>query len=165
MPTSSEVISKFASTLIGPYDPISCSDVSDHLDFEGELAIVIGQRCRNASRGDALAAFAGLMVLNDITAHDLQHRGTQFLPGKAVDRSSPCGPAIVTLDEVGDLHTLDIVTRVNGSMMQKLNTKRLTSRSRISLPTPHNSLSSHPVTSVPPERPEESVRSASRPLT
>lgn len=60
MPTAPEMFPKFASTLIGPYDPIACSDVSDHLNVEGELAIVIGQRCRNVSGGDALAAIAGL---------------------------------------------------------------------------------------------------------
>jgi 2-keto-4-pentenoate hydratase/2-oxohepta-3-ene-1,7-dioic acid hydratase in catechol pathway len=65
------------------------------------------------------------MVLNDITARDLQYNGTQFLPGKAVDGSTPCGPAIVTLDEVDDPQALDIATRVNGTEVQRSNTKHM----------------------------------------
>lgn len=125
LPTAPEIFPKFASTLIGPFDDISCSDVSSNLDFEGELAVVIGRRCRNITGADALSAVAGLMVLNDTTARDLQYRGTQFLPGKAVDASTPCGPAIVTLDEVEDPHALDIATWVNGEEVQRSNTKHL----------------------------------------
>lgn len=125
LPAAPEIFPKFASTLIGPFDDIACSTVSSNLDFEGELAIVIGQRCRNVSGAQALAAVAGLMVLNDTTARDLQYRGTQFLPGKAIDASTPCGPALVTLDEIHDPHSLDISTKVNGMEMQRSNTRHL----------------------------------------
>jgi 2-keto-4-pentenoate hydratase/2-oxohepta-3-ene-1,7-dioic acid hydratase in catechol pathway len=125
LPTHPDVFSKFATTLIGPQDEIRCSDVTSQLDYEGELAIVIGRRCRNVDEVDALDHVAGLMVLNDITARDLQYNGTQFLPGKAVDGSTPCGPAIVTLDEVDDPQALDIATRVNGTEVQRSNTKHM----------------------------------------
>jgi 2-keto-4-pentenoate hydratase/2-oxohepta-3-ene-1,7-dioic acid hydratase in catechol pathway len=123
LPTHPDIFAKFASTLIGPSDEIRCSTITQNLDFEGELAIVMGRQCRNVTAEDALDYVAGLMVLNDITARDLQYRGTQWLAGKAVDASTPCGPALVTLDEVGDVQNLDIQTRVNGVQVQSSNTR------------------------------------------
>jgi 2-keto-4-pentenoate hydratase/2-oxohepta-3-ene-1,7-dioic acid hydratase in catechol pathway len=123
LPTHPDIFAKFASSLIGPNDDIKCSDITQNLDFEGELAFVIGKPCRNVSEDDALDYIAGLMVLNDVTARDLQYRGTQWLAGKAVDGSTPCGPALVTLDEVGDVQALDICTRVNGQEVQSSNTR------------------------------------------
>ncbi|CAN7688858.1 fumarylacetoacetate hydrolase family protein [Pararhizobium sp. LjRoot235] len=122
LPSHPDIFAKFASSLIGPFDEICCSDITPNLDFEGELAIVIGKECRSVSAEDALEFVAGVTVLNDITARDLQYRGTQWLAGKAVDGSTPCGPALVTLDEVGDIQHLDIQTRVNGSQVQSSNT-------------------------------------------
>jgi 2-keto-4-pentenoate hydratase/2-oxohepta-3-ene-1,7-dioic acid hydratase in catechol pathway len=123
LPTHPDIFAKFASTLIGPFDEIRCSPITQNLDFEGELAIVIGRPCRAVAAADALEYVAGLMVLNDITARDLQYRGTQWLAGKAVDASTPCGPALVTMDEVGDVQNLDIQTRVNGVQVQSSNTR------------------------------------------
>lgn len=123
LPQYPDVFVKFASTLIGPQDEILGSDVSDNLDFEGEVAVVIGRRAHRVSEGDALSYVAGLAPLNDTTARDLQYRGTQWTAGKAVDGSTPWGPAIVTLDEVGDPQTLEIRTRVNGVEMQHSNTR------------------------------------------
>ncbi|TGP18235.1 MULTISPECIES: fumarylacetoacetate hydrolase family protein [unclassified Mesorhizobium] len=123
LPTHPDIFAKFASTLIGPSDEIRCSNITQNLDFEGELAIVIGRQCRGVAALDALSYVAGLTVLNDITARDLQYKGTQWLAGKAVDASTPCGPAIVTLDEVDDVQNLDIQTRVNGVQVQSSNTR------------------------------------------
>jgi len=123
LPEHPDVFSKFASSIIGPRADIRCSDVSDNLDFEGELGIVIGRACRGVTPEEALGFVAGLTVVNDISARDLQWRGTQWLPGKAVDDSTPCGPALVTLDEIGDPQALDIRTRVNGAEMQSSNTR------------------------------------------
>lgn len=123
LPEFPDVFAKFASTLIGPEDEIGGADVSKNLDFEGEVAVVIGRPTRGVSSVDALAHVAGLAVLNDVTARDLQYRGTQWLAGKAVDSSTPWGPAIVTLDEVGDPQALELVTRVDGVEMQRSNTK------------------------------------------
>ncbi|MBB2754037.1 UNVERIFIED_ORG: 2-keto-4-pentenoate hydratase/2-oxohepta-3-ene-1,7-dioic acid hydratase in catechol pathway [Rhizobium aethiopicum] len=122
LPTHPDIFAKFASSLIGPIDEIACSKITDNLDFEGELAIVIGKECRSVTAEQALEYVAGVTVLNDITARDLQYRGTQWLAGKAVDGSTPVGPAIVTLDEIGDIQNLDIRTRVNGQQVQSSNT-------------------------------------------
>lgn len=123
LPSYPDVFAKFASTLIGPFDEIRCSQITENLDYEGELAIVIGRQCRGASEEEALDFVAGVTILNDITARDLQYRGTQWLPGKAVDASTPCGPVLATLDEVGDIQALDIQTRVNGKQVQSSNTR------------------------------------------
>jgi len=125
MPSHPDIFSKFASTLIGPEDDIRCSEVTSQLDYEGELAVVIGRRCRNVDQADALDVVAGLSVLNDVTARDLQYNGTQFLPGKAIDGSTPWGPALVTLDEIGDPQALEIATRVNGTEVQGSSTKHM----------------------------------------
>lgn len=122
LPSHPDIFAKFASSLIGPFDEISCSNITSNLDFEGELAIVMGKECRSVAAEDALDFVAGVTVLNDITARDLQYRGTQWLAGKAVDGSTPVGPALVTLDEVGDIQNLDIQTRVNGLQVQSSNT-------------------------------------------
>ncbi|MEU6222865.1 fumarylacetoacetate hydrolase family protein [Streptomyces sp. NPDC047042] len=125
LPAHPDLFAKFASSLLGPYDAIDRSDVTDNLDFEGELAVVIGRECARVDESDALSYVAGLSVLNDITARDLQYRGTQWLAGKAVDRATPFGPALVTLDEIGDPQTLDIETFVNGTRVQGSNTKNM----------------------------------------
>ncbi|MEN8506285.1 MULTISPECIES: fumarylacetoacetate hydrolase family protein [Paraburkholderia] len=124
-PKAPDVFAKFASTLIGPMGDIDCTAITSNLDFEGELAIVIGRPCRHVDAADALSYVAGFTILNDITARDLQYKGTQWLAGKALDSSTPCGPALVTLDEIGDPQRLDLSTRVNGIVMQSSNTERM----------------------------------------
>ena len=121
-PEYPDVFAKFASTMVGPEDEIGGARVSNNLDFEGELAVVIGRRASEVSEEDALEYVAGLAPLNDVTARDLQYRGTQWLAGKAVDGSTPWGPALVTLDEVGDPQSLELATRVNGNEVQRSNT-------------------------------------------
>jgi 2-keto-4-pentenoate hydratase/2-oxohepta-3-ene-1,7-dioic acid hydratase in catechol pathway len=123
LPSHPDIFAKFASTLIGPFSDIRCSGITQNLDFEGELAVVIGRECRAVAAEDALNFVAGVTVLNDVTARDLQYRGTQWLAGKAVDASTPCGPALVTLDEVGDVQNLDLRTHVNGVQVQSSNTR------------------------------------------
>jgi 2-keto-4-pentenoate hydratase/2-oxohepta-3-ene-1,7-dioic acid hydratase in catechol pathway len=125
LPEYPDVFAKFASTLIGPEDKICGSEVTANLDFEGEVAVVIGRRGRDISREGALDYVAGLTPLNDVTGRDLQYRGTQWLPGKAIDGSTPFGPAIVTLDEVSDVQQLELITRVNGQEMQRSNTRHM----------------------------------------
>lgn len=125
MPNHPDLFAKFASSLIGADDLIDRTDVTDNLDFEGELAVVIGRPCSRVSEEEALDYVAGLSVLNDVTARDLQYRGTQWLAGKALDHSTPFGPALVTLDEIGDPQNLDIATYVNGSQVQGSNTRHM----------------------------------------
>jgi 2-keto-4-pentenoate hydratase/2-oxohepta-3-ene-1,7-dioic acid hydratase in catechol pathway len=125
LPQHPDVFAKFSSSLIGPKDPIGGLWATDQLDFEGELAVVIGQTAKGVKAANALDYVAGAMVLNDVTARDLQYRGTQWLMGKAVDGSTPSGPALVTLDEIADLQDLDLTTRVNGVQMQHSNTRHM----------------------------------------
>lgn len=122
LPEHPDIFAKFASTMIGPDDPIGGADITDNLDFEGEVAAVIGRSARGVSIETALDHVAGLSVLNDVTARDLQYRGTQWLAGKAVDGSTPWGPAIVSMDEIGDPQSLELVTRVDGVEMQRSST-------------------------------------------
>jgi 2-keto-4-pentenoate hydratase/2-oxohepta-3-ene-1,7-dioic acid hydratase in catechol pathway len=123
LPEYPDVFAKFASTLIGPADQIRGAAVSSNLDFEGEVAVVMGRTATRVSEADALDHVAGLAPFNDVTARDLQYRGTQWLAGKAVDGSTPWGPAIVTLDEIGDPQQLELVTTVNGVEVQHSNTR------------------------------------------
>ena len=123
LPEYPDVFAKFASTMVGPDDEIGGSQITSNLDFEGEVAVVIGRTASRVSEDEALDYVAGLSPLNDITARDLQYRGTQWLAGKSVDGSTPWGPALVTLDEIGDPQALELVTRVNGTEMQRSNTR------------------------------------------
>ncbi|MFG1955491.1 fumarylacetoacetate hydrolase family protein [Micromonospora sp. NPDC048830] len=122
LPEHPDLFAKFASTLIGASDEIGGSDITTNLDFEGEVAVVIGVAAHRVAEADALSVVAGYSILNDVTARDLQYRGTQWLAGKAVDGSTPFGPALVTADEVGDPQALAICTRLNGVDVQNSNT-------------------------------------------
>jgi 2-keto-4-pentenoate hydratase/2-oxohepta-3-ene-1,7-dioic acid hydratase in catechol pathway len=97
-------------------------DITQQLDWEAELAVVIGRLARNVSRADALDYVFGYTVLNDVSARDLQTRHQQFFRAKSLDGCGPLGPWIVTADEIPDPHTLGIRLRVNGKIMQDSNT-------------------------------------------
>lgn len=125
LPEHPDLFAKFASTLIGADDEIRGAELTDNLDFEGELAVVIGAPAFRISEKEAPAVIAGYSLLNDVTARDLQYRGTQWLAGKAVDGTTPFGPALVTSDEVGDPQVLDIRTRLNGLEVQASNTQHM----------------------------------------
>jgi 2-keto-4-pentenoate hydratase/2-oxohepta-3-ene-1,7-dioic acid hydratase in catechol pathway len=122
LPEYPDVFTKFARSLTGPFDPIR-AEVSEKLDFEGELALVIGRETRDISETEAKASIAGVMVMNDITARDLQSRGTQWVLGKSLESATPCGPELVTLDEISDLGDIDLTTRVNDIELQRSNTR------------------------------------------
>ena len=113
---------KFASTLTGPYDEIPVPPESEAIDYEGELTIVIGEPVRRASREHALDAVAGFTVANDVSMRDYQYKTTQWLQGKAWDRSTPVGPELVTVDEAGDGSGLTLRTTVNGEVVQESST-------------------------------------------
>jgi 2-keto-4-pentenoate hydratase/2-oxohepta-3-ene-1,7-dioic acid hydratase in catechol pathway len=125
VPEHPNLFVKFATSLTGATDDLVLSEVSQKLDYEGELAVVIRTACRRVSPEQAMGHVAGAMILNDITARDLQFNATQWLPGKAVDSSTPCGPELVTLDELGDPQDLELVTRVNGGERQRSRTDRM----------------------------------------
>lgn len=115
------LFAKYRNALTGPTSPIILPSMSKEVDYEAELAVVIGKRCKNVSSGDALNYVAGYMALNDVSARDLQFRTSQWLSGKTLDTFAPCGPALV-INEINDPQNLDISTRLNGQISQQSNT-------------------------------------------
>jgi acylpyruvate hydrolase len=118
LPEYPVLFAKFASSLIGASDPIELPPESREVDYEGELAVIIGERARRIPRDHALDVVAGYTVCNDVTMRDYQYKTHQWIQGKAWDYSTPAGPALVTCDEVGDPSALEIEVRVNGQPMQ-----------------------------------------------
>lgn len=99
--------------------------VAEAYDYEGELAVIIGQRARRVGREHATAAVAGYAVANDVTMRDFQYRTHQWLQGKAWDQSTPLGPHLVTADEIPDPGRLQLRTFVNGAQVQAASTELL----------------------------------------
>ena len=119
------IFNKQSLSANGPYDEIHKPVVSDKLDYEGELTIVIGQNCRHVSKDDAHKVIAGYTIANDVSVRDWQMRVPTFTIGKSFDTHCPFGPAIVTKDEIADPHDLHLKTEVNGEIRQESNTKHL----------------------------------------
>src|SRR3954451_12601892 len=119
------LFTKWAQSLTGPHDAIALPAESAQVDYEGELAVVIGPAGRRIAAADALAHVAGYAVANDVTMRDYQYKTHQWLQGKAWDACTPLGPWLVTLDEVGDPGRLDIRLSLNGEELQASNTERL----------------------------------------
>ena len=98
---------------------------SNQVDYEAELAVVIGDKCRNILREDAYRVIAGYTIFNDVTARDLQRRDIQWTRAKSFDTFAPFGPYLVTKDEIKNPHNLDIRLRLNGELRQNSNTRNL----------------------------------------
>jgi 2-keto-4-pentenoate hydratase/2-oxohepta-3-ene-1,7-dioic acid hydratase in catechol pathway len=117
---------KFANSLRGSGEPILLPAAHpDYVDYEAELALVIGSEAYEVSEQDALAHIAGVMPFNDVSARDLQIQNPLWTSGKAIDSFAPCGPALVTLEEAGDLDALTLRTRIDGEKVQEGNTANL----------------------------------------
>jgi 2-keto-4-pentenoate hydratase/2-oxohepta-3-ene-1,7-dioic acid hydratase in catechol pathway len=114
---------KQTSCVTGPNDPIHLPRVSKLLDYEGELAFVIGRRCRHVEKARAHEVIAGYMVCNDVSVRDWQFKAPTMTLGKSFDTHGPIGPWITTPDEVGDPHALELRTWVNQELRQHSNTK------------------------------------------
>jgi 2-keto-4-pentenoate hydratase/2-oxohepta-3-ene-1,7-dioic acid hydratase in catechol pathway len=99
--------------------------VSSEYDFEAELAVIIGTACKDVREADAMSVIFGYTAFNDVTARDLQRAHLQWFKGKSLDECSPYGPTIVSADEVGDPHTLEIMFRLNGVEKQHSNTSQM----------------------------------------
>lgn len=112
------LFSRFTDTLTAHHAPIVRPQVSTSLDFEGELAVVIGRPAHRVSRENAMDVVAGYACFNDASLRDWQRHTHQFLPGKNFPATGPLGPELVTPDEVGPLRDLAIQTRLNGTVMQ-----------------------------------------------
>lgn len=122
IPTNQLWFNKQVSCITGPFDPIDLPKVSDKLDYEAELAVVIGRKCRHVSVGDARAVIAGYMVCNDVTVRDWQQRTPTYTLGKSFDTHGPIGPWLTTDDEIADPLALDMVLTVNGEERQRSST-------------------------------------------
>ena len=122
MPT---IFTKQVSCVQRPGGGIEIPLASKNVDYEGELGIVIGESCRHVSADEAASVIAGYTIVNDVSVRDFQRHTPQFTMGKSFDTHGPVGPVIVTSDELGDPHALDIQTRVNGELRQDSNTKHL----------------------------------------
>ncbi len=110
---------KQRTCVVGPTDAVELPRVSAQLDYEGELALVIGRRCRHVSAAEAPSVVAGFTVLNDLSVRDWQWRTPTMTIGKSFDTHGPMGPVLVTPDEIGDPHRLGIRTLVNGELRQE----------------------------------------------
>lgn len=120
-----EFFVKLPGGLVGHGDAIVLPRASDRIDYEGELVAVIGRKLKDASIADAERAVAGVTIMNDVSARDLQMRGSQWLPGKILDTFAPCGPVVVTDDDAGWRHGLALETRLNGDVMQEASTSMM----------------------------------------
>ncbi|MDO9313274.1 MAG: fumarylacetoacetate hydrolase family protein [Burkholderiaceae bacterium] len=122
MPKNQLWFNKQVSCITGPYDPIYKPRVSDKMDYEAELGVVIGKRCRYVSLEDAPSVVGGYFVVNDVTARDWQFKSPTFTLGKSFDSHGPIGPWITTADEIADPHALDMKLWVNGELRQQTST-------------------------------------------
>ena len=112
------IFTKFPSVLIGPSDEIILPNTSKMIDWEVEVGVVIGRRVREVDEAQAASAIAGYTVVNDVSARDFQLHTSQWTPGKNVESSTPVGPWVVTVDELGADPDLGISTRVDGVLRQ-----------------------------------------------
>ncbi len=124
LPDHPTLFAKYRRTLIGANDDIVLPVVSDMVDWEAELAVIIGAPARHVPVEDAASFIAGYAVLNDVSVRDFQNRTLQWLQGKMFESTTPVGPHLVTADEAGG-PAHEIVCEVNGEMMQKADTADL----------------------------------------
>jgi 5-carboxymethyl-2-hydroxymuconate isomerase len=123
-PPAPLIFAKFPSSIISPHEEITWNEaITTQVDWEGELAVVMGKRARNVTEEDAYNYVFGYTIANDVSARDLQLRTDgQWTRGKSLDTFCPLGPWIATRDEIPDPHALDIKTTVNGKSRQKAST-------------------------------------------
>jgi 2-keto-4-pentenoate hydratase/2-oxohepta-3-ene-1,7-dioic acid hydratase in catechol pathway len=124
-PTEPVIYLKPRTCLIGPTDDILCPKFVKQLDYEGELALTIGRKCKNVSTNESSEYIAGYFVLNDVSARDIQFIDKQYTRAKGFDTFGPCGPWLTTSDEIIDPCNLHITTRVNGDIRQDSSTANL----------------------------------------
>lgn len=122
VPDSQIWFNKQVSCINGPFDPVHMPKVSDKLDYEAELGVVIGRRCRHVPVSDARSVIAGYTVMNDVSVRDWQLRSPTMTLGKSFNTTGPTGPWIVTDDEVADPHALSMRMLVNGEVRQEVST-------------------------------------------
>jgi acylpyruvate hydrolase len=124
-PSVPTFFAKFRNALVPTGKQVPLPSASEKVDFEAEVAFVVGRRCSNVAEADALDHVAGYTLLNDLSARDLQFATPQWIPGKVFDGSAPCGPALVTPDEAGPHDGIEIELALNGETMQSASTADL----------------------------------------
>lgn len=125
IPETPTIFSKYNNCVIGPSEAILMPKVTSQVDYEAELAFVIGRGGKHISEAEALEHVAGYLALNDVSARDYQTRTSQWTIGKIFDTFAPMGPALVTSDEIPDPGSLEISLTLNGQELQHSNTRHL----------------------------------------
>jgi 2-keto-4-pentenoate hydratase/2-oxohepta-3-ene-1,7-dioic acid hydratase in catechol pathway len=124
-PEDPSIVIKPRTTLNSTKSDIVCPDFVTQLDYEVELALIIGKNCKNISVEDASNVIFGYMVFNDVSARDIQFKDKQFTRGKSFDSFAPCGPWITTTDEIRDAQNLKLTTKINGELKQNSSTSNM----------------------------------------
>ena len=112
------IFMKPRTTLNSPFNDIICPSFVKRLDYEAEIAVIIGEDTKKVSENQALEPVFGYMILHDVSSRDIQFKDKQYTRAKSIDTFAPCGPWITTKEEVGDPQNLKIVTKVNGETRQ-----------------------------------------------
>jgi 2-keto-4-pentenoate hydratase/2-oxohepta-3-ene-1,7-dioic acid hydratase in catechol pathway len=124
-PETPTFFAKFPTSLAAPGAAVRLPRWSSKVDYEAEVAFVIGDRCKDVPASEALSHVAGYTLLNDLSARDYQFKTPQWMPGKTFDGAAPCGPALVTPDEAGPADAIEIELLLNGERMQSSSTADL----------------------------------------
>ena len=124
-PSAPLLFAKFGNALTAHNAPIELPEISSQVDFEAELAVVIGRRAQRVSEANALDHVFGYSMIHDVSARDLQFADGQWVRGKSLDTFAPLGPFITTRDEIDDVHALKIEGILNGEVMQSSNTGKM----------------------------------------
>ena len=124
-PSDPVIVMKPRTALCGTATDVICPNFVKELDYEVELAVILGKECKNISEDNAYDAVFGYMILNDISARDIQFKDGQFTRAKSFDTFAACGPWITTKDEIDDPHNLRLLTKINGDTRQDSSTKNM----------------------------------------
>ena len=124
-PSDPVIVMKPRTALTGTNSEISSPTFVEKLDYEVELALIIGKNCKNISESEAMEAIFGYMILNDVSARGILFQDKQFTRAKSFDTFAPCGPWITTADEVSDPQNLKMTTKVNGELRQNSSTSKM----------------------------------------
>lgn len=119
------LFAKFRNSLVGPYGDIVLPRVSEKIDYEAELAVIVGRVAKDVSEDEALDYVAGYACFNDVSARDVQARTSQWTAGKAIDTFAPMGPGLVPAAEIPDVQQLMVSARVNGEVLQDESTAEM----------------------------------------
>ena len=126
IPKSPLVFAKFNNSITGPTDPIIIpKEITEQVDYEAELGVIIGKRAKNIEKEKALEYVFGYTIINDVSARDIQFSDKQWVRGKSLDTFCPMGPVIATKDEIPDPQNLELGCSVNGVALQQDNTKNM----------------------------------------